>query len=71
MPANPPGDALADTVATVQRRIAELRARLDKQDSLRIFTLQGKDRIGVMREIDTLERFTLPDLLEQAAKRDT
>lgn len=71
MPGNHLGDVLADTMATAERRIAELRARLDKQDSCRIFTLQGKERIDVMRELDTLERFTLPDLLEQAAKRDT
>lgn len=40
---------------------------MDKQDSLRVFTLRGSERIAVMRELDTLERHTLPALLERAS----
>ena len=65
--ANPAPDANAGTVATVERRIADLRAGMDKQDSLRIFTLQGRERLAVMGQLDTLERFVLPGLLERAA----
>jgi len=52
-----------------QRRIAELRARLDKQDSVRIFVLRGSERLRAMRELDTLERFTVPELQEREAQR--
>lgn len=60
----------AQCASAIERRIAQLRARLDKQDSLRMFVVTGAERIRVLGELQMLERFTLPDLLEQAAMRD-
>lgn len=63
-----PQASAEQTIAVAEQRMSELRARLAKQDSRRIFTLQGSERLRVQAELDTLARFTVPDLLEQAAR---